>query len=105
VLGFIRQGLDDVSITRTSLDWGVPVPWDPGHVFYVWYDALINYATAIGYGADPSASPVVAAVHHLIGKDILRFHCVYWPAMLMAAGLEPPAAGSCTAGCSWAARR
>ncbi|MBO0714912.1 MAG: methionine--tRNA ligase, partial [Acidimicrobiales bacterium] len=90
-LGFIRQGLQDISITRTSLSWGVPVPWDPAHVFYVWYDALINYASGIGYGADPERFarwwPVV---HHLIGKDIVRFHCVWWPAMCMAAGIEPP---------------
>jgi len=92
VLGFIRGGLDDVSITRTSLDWGVPVPWAPGHVFYVWYDALINYATAVGYGTDPERFATWwPAVHHLIGKDIIRFHCVYWPAMLMAAGEDPPA--------------
>ena len=91
-LGLIRQGLQDVSITRTSLDWGVQVPWAPGHVFYVWYDALINYATAIGYGADDERfRSWWPAVHHLIGKDIVRFHCVYWPAMLLAAGLEPPA--------------
>jgi methionyl-tRNA synthetase len=90
-LGLIRQGLRDVSITRTSLDWGVPVPWDPGHVFYVWYDALINYATAVGYGDDEERFEAWwPAVHHLIGKDILRFHCVYWPAMLLAAGLQPP---------------
>jgi methionyl-tRNA synthetase len=90
-LGLIRQGLDDVSITRTSLDWGVPVPWDPGHVFYVWYDALINYATAVGYGTDAEEfARWWPAVHHLLGKDILRFHCVYWPAMLLAAGEEPP---------------
>ncbi len=92
VLGFIRGGLDDVSISRTSLTWGVPVPWAPGHVFYVWYDALINYATAIGYGSDPARfAEWWPAVHHLIGKDIIRFHCVYWPAMLMAAGEDPPA--------------
>ena len=90
-LGIIRQGLDDVSISRTSIDWGVPVPWDSQHVFYVWYDALINYATAVGYGADPERFEVWwPTVHHLIGKDILRFHCVYWPAMLLAAGVEPP---------------
>ncbi len=70
----------------------MPVPWDPAHVFYVWYDALINYATAIGYGADPERFATWwPAVHHLIGKDILRFHCVYWPALLMAAGIDPPA--------------
>lgn len=91
VLGFIRQGLDDVSITRTSLDWGVPVPWAPGHVFYVWYDALINYATAIGLGVDDERFLTWwPHVQHLIGKEIIRFHCVYWPAMLLAAGLEPP---------------
>jgi methionyl-tRNA synthetase len=90
-LGIIRQGLEDVSITRTSIDWGVPVPWDDNHVFYVWYDALINYATAIGYGSDPARFDAWwPTVRHLIGKDILRFHCVYWPAMLLAAGVEPP---------------
>ncbi|MCB0971930.1 MAG: methionine--tRNA ligase [Acidimicrobiales bacterium] len=91
-LGLIRQGLKDISITRTSLDWGVPVPWDEGHVFYVWYDALINYATAIGYGSDPERfAHWWPHVHHLLAKDILRFHCVYWPAMLLAAGEAPPA--------------
>ena len=91
VVGFIRQGLDDVSITRTSLTWGVPVPWAEGHVFYVWYDALINYLTAIGYGEDEERFQAWwPHVRHLIGKEIIRFHCVYWPAMLMAAGLDPP---------------
>lgn len=90
-LGIVRGGLEDVSISRTSIDWGVPVPWDPGHVFYVWYDALINYATAVGYADDrPRFDTWWPHVHHLIGKDILRFHCVYWPAMLMAAGEVPP---------------
>ena len=90
-LAFIRGGLHDISITRTSIDWGVPVPWDREHVFYVWYDALINYLTAIGYGVDPaSVERWWPASHHLIGKEIIRFHCVWWPAMLMAAGLEPP---------------
>jgi methionyl-tRNA synthetase len=91
-LGLIRQGLRDVSITRTSIDWGVPVPWDQDHVFYVWYDALINYATAIGFAADPERFEAWwPHVNHVIGKDILRFHCVYWPAMLLSAGIEPPA--------------
>jgi methionyl-tRNA synthetase len=91
VLGFIKQGLDDVSITRTSLSWGVPVPWAEGHVFYVWYDALINYLTAIGYPEDEARwTAWWPNVHHLIGKEIIRFHCVYWPAMLMAAGIDPP---------------
>jgi len=90
-LGIIRHGLADISISRTSIDWGVTVPWDPDHVFYVWYDALINYVTAIGFGEDPERFAAWwPSVHHLLGKDILRFHCVYWPAMLLAAGLEPP---------------
>ncbi|MGA7833803.1 MAG: methionine--tRNA ligase [Acidimicrobiales bacterium] len=87
---FVKGGLRDISITRSSITWGVPVPWDDRHVFYVWYDALINYLTAIGYGRDDNE---VAAwwpySHHLIGKEIIRFHCVWWPAMCMAAGLEP----------------
>lgn len=88
-LGIIKNGLEDVSITRTSLDWGVRVPWDEDHVFYVWYDALINYATAAGYGSNEEEFKAWwSAAHHLIGKDIIRFHCVYWPAMLMAAGIE-----------------
>jgi methionyl-tRNA synthetase len=90
-LGFIRGGLEDFSISRTSISWGVPLPWDPAHVTYVWYDALINYVTAVGYGQDDERfARWWPAVHHLIGKDILRFHCVYWPAMLMAAGIDPP---------------
>jgi methionyl-tRNA synthetase len=90
-IGFIRGGLKDISITRTSIDWGVKVPWDPAHVFYVWYDALVNYVTAIGFGSDDSNfAHWWPAVHHLIGKDILRFHCVWWPAMCMAAGIDPP---------------
>jgi methionyl-tRNA synthetase len=89
-LGFIRGGLRDISITRTSFRWGVPVPWDDGHVFYVWYDALINYLTAIGYGADDGRFvDWWPGAHHLIGKDILKFHCVWWPAMCMAAGIDP----------------
>ncbi|HEY5096686.1 MAG TPA: methionine--tRNA ligase, partial [Acidimicrobiales bacterium] len=91
-LSFIKGGLRDISITRTSIDWGVRVPWDEDHVFYVWYDALINYLTAIGYGEDPERfERWWPAVHHLIGKEIIRFHCVWWPAMCMAAGIDPPA--------------
>ncbi|MHB8379942.1 MAG: methionine--tRNA ligase [Acidimicrobiales bacterium] len=87
---FIKGGLRDISITRTSLTWGVPVPWDERHVFYVWYDALINYLTALGYGQDDDeVATWWPHSHHLIGKEILRFHCVWWPAMCMAAGLEP----------------
>ncbi len=91
-LSFIKGGLRDISITRTSIDWGVRVPWDEDHVFYVWYDALINYLTAIGYGEDEERfTSWWPAVHHLIGKEIIRFHCVWWPAMCMAAGIDPPA--------------
>jgi len=90
-LGIIKGGLEDISITRTSTSWGVEVPWDPRHVFYVWYDALVNYLTAIGYGADRASFEAWwPTVHHLIGKDIIRFHCVWWPAMCMAAGIDPP---------------
>ena len=91
VLGFIRQGLRDFSMSRTSLTWGVPLPWDPEHVAYVWSDALVNYCSAIGYGTDRERFDRYWPVdYHLIGKDILRFHAVYWPAMLMAAGEAPP---------------
>jgi len=69
----------------------VPVPWDDGHVFYVWYDALINYLSVASYGTDPQRfASLWGAAHHLIGKDILKFHCVWWPAMCMAAGIDPP---------------
>ncbi len=91
-LTFIKGGLRDISITRTSIDWGVRVPWDERHVFYVWYDALVNYITAIGYGRDEQRfEDWWPNVHHLIGKEIVRFHCVWWPAMCMAAGIDPPA--------------
>ena len=91
-LGFIKGGLNDISITRTSIDWGIRVPWDEEHVFYVWYDALINYVTAIGFGQDEERfEEWWPNVHHLIGKEIIRFHCVWWPAMCMAAGIDPPA--------------
>lgn len=87
---FMKGGLKDISITRTSISWGIPVPWDEDHVFYVWYDALINYLTAIGYGReDDEVAQWWPNSHHLIGKEIIRFHCVWWPAMCMAAGLDP----------------
>jgi methionyl-tRNA synthetase len=89
-LGFIRGGLQDFSISRTSIDWGVPLPWDEKHVTYVWFDALTNYITAVGYGEDDARFRHWWPGVHVIGKDILRFHCVYWPAMLLSAGLEPP---------------
>ena len=91
VLGLIRTGLQDFSISRTSITWGVPLPWDPKHVAYVWADALFNYCTAVGFGEDGERFAKWWPVdYHLIGKDILRQHAVYWPAMLMSAGIEPP---------------
>ncbi|MDP9233135.1 MAG: methionine--tRNA ligase [Actinomycetota bacterium] len=91
VLGRVRQGLDDLSISRVSFDWGIPIPWDPKHVIYVWVDALLNYVTAIGYGTgDGRFSTIWPADIHLIGKDILWFHSVIWPAMLMALDLPLP---------------
>ena len=91
VLSFVRGGLTDLSVSRTSFRWGVPVPDDPDHVMYVWLDALANYITALGYPdtADPRW-PYWPADLHMVGKDILRFHAVYWPAFLMAAGLPVP---------------
>jgi methionyl-tRNA synthetase len=119
-LSFIRSGLRDVPLSRHKLTWGVKVPWDEQHVFYVWFDALLNYYSALTYASDPAGEPRVPAgavtpasmappaaslaertaasltermwpaSYHLIGKDILRFHAVYWPALLMAADLELP---------------
>ena len=90
-LGLIRGGLRDFSVSRTSLSWGIPLPWDPKHVAYVWFDALTNYLSAVGYGTDDARFNEWWPVdYHLIGKDIIRHHCVYWPAMLMSAGLELP---------------
>ena len=91
VTGFIKGGLHDFSISRKTLKWGIPLPWDDQHVTYVWFDALANYITAHGYGTDDAAFASRWPVDwHFIGKDIIRFHCVYWPAMLMSAGIEPP---------------
>jgi methionyl-tRNA synthetase len=95
VLSFLRGGLKDLSISRTTFDWGIPVPGNPKHVVYVWLDALANYITAIGYGSDDPAEQSKfkrywPADLHLVGKEITRFHCVYWPAFLLAAGLPLP---------------
>ncbi|HSL17649.1 MAG TPA: methionine--tRNA ligase [Methylomirabilota bacterium] len=92
VVRFVEGGLKDLSISRTSLTWGVPYPGDPDHVVYVWLDALTNYISALGFGADDDARyrDFWPASLHLVGKDILRFHCVYWPAFLMSAGLPLP---------------
>lgn len=92
VVSFVKGGLHDLSISRTTFDWGIPVPGDESHVMYVWLDALTNYLTAVGY-PDAEAEAYKRywpADLHMIGKDILRFHAVYWPAFLLAAGLEPP---------------
>ena len=93
VRSFVEGGLQDLSVSRTSFDWGIPVPFDDKHVTYVWFDALLNYMTAVGCGVDtPEAKAELAyrwpAQYHVVGKDIIRFHCVIWPAMLMALG-EP----------------
>ncbi len=91
VLSTIRGGLQDFSISRTTFDWGIPLPWDPKHVCYVWFDALTNYITAAGYADAPERfARMWPANIHSIGKDILRFHAIYWPAMLMAGDVEPP---------------
>jgi methionyl-tRNA synthetase len=91
-VAFVRSGLRDVPLTRKKLTWGVKVPWDEGHVFYVWFDALLNYYTALGYASDGHdlTSTFWPATYHLIAKDILRFHTIYWPALLIAAGLPLP---------------
>ena len=92
VVSFVAGGLNDLSVSRTSFKWGIPVPDDPDHIMYVWLDALNNYQTAVGYPDTESDlySKYWPADLHMVGKDILRFHAVYWPAFLMAAGLAPP---------------
>jgi len=90
IVSFIRSGLRDQSISRTSIKWGIPVPGDEKHVIYVWFDALINYLTACGYPDGEYMTRYWPNVHHLVGKDIIRFHCVVWPIMLIAAGVNPP---------------
>jgi len=95
VIAFVRSGLRDLSVSRTSFKWGIPVPGDPKHVIYVWLDALANYMTALGYGSDDPRDQQKLARYwpadvHMIGKEIVRFHCVYWPAFLLAAELPLP---------------
>ena len=97
VVAFVRSGLRDLSVSRTTFKWGIPVPGDPKHVIYVWLDALANYITAIGFGSDNPADKKKfehywPADVHMVGKEIVRFHCVYWPAFLMAAELPLPKA-------------
>jgi methionyl-tRNA synthetase len=92
VVSFVTRGLEDISISRATLDWGIPVPNDPSHVMYVWTDALTNYISAVGY-PDTNAElfkDFWPADLHMVGKDIVRFHCIYWPAFLMSAGVAPP---------------
>ena len=95
VRSFVEGGLNDLSVSRTSFDWGIQVPFDEGHVTYVWFDALLNYMTAVGYGVDSDEARAELAYRwpaqfHIVGKDIIRFHCVIWPAMLMAIGEALP---------------
>ncbi len=92
VVRFVKGGLHDLSVSRTSIRWGIPWPGDPEHVVYVWLDALTNYVSALGFGSEDTAlfDRFWPADVHLVGKDILRFHCVYWPAFLMSAGLPLP---------------
>ncbi|MGE0406711.1 MAG: methionine--tRNA ligase, partial [Candidatus Korobacteraceae bacterium] len=95
VISFVRSGLRDLSISRSTFQWGIPVPGDPKHVVYVWLDALANYITALGYGSPDAKEQELFRKYwpanvHVIGKEIVRFHCVYWPAFLMAAGLPLP---------------
>ena len=91
-LAFIKQGLRDVSLSRPKLTWGIPVPWDEDQVMYVWFDALLNYVTALGYAREGEdlTEAFWPAQMHVLAKDILKFHAVYWPAFLMAAGLPVP---------------
>ncbi len=91
-VAFIKGGLNDVSLSRAKLTWGVTVPWDPEHVFYVWFDALLNYYTALGFARDGEdlTARFWPATYHVMAKDILKFHAVYWPAMLLAAELPLP---------------
>ena len=93
VVAFIKQGLQDLSISRTTFDWGIPLELEEGHVIYVWFDALTNYLTGAGFAKDPEEFANVwtnGTVNHVIGKDILRFHAIIWPAMLMSAGIKLP---------------
>jgi methionyl-tRNA synthetase len=95
VIAFVKGGLRDLSISRSTFKWGIPVPDDPSHVIYVWLDALSNYCTAVGFGSQAEEDRKKFAHYwpadvHMIGKEIIRFHCVYWPAFLMAAGLPLP---------------
>ena len=103
VVNMVRGELRDFSISRANKTWGIPVSFDEEQVIYVWFDALTNYITGVGFGQDDSLfERYWPADAHVVGKDIIRFHCVYWPAMLMSAGVpcrrpSGPTAGSCSA--------
>lgn len=101
MINFIRQGLDDLCVSRTSFTWGVPVDFDPKHVVYVWIDALPNYISALGYGNGDESdyNKYWPADVHFVGKEIVRFHTIIWPAILMALGLPLPHQVYGTAGC------
>jgi methionyl-tRNA synthetase len=106
VISFVKGGLQDLSVSRTSFSWGVPVPGDPKHIMYVWLDALTNYITECGY--PDTGNPLWKywpADLHMVGKDIIRFHCVFWPAFLMSAAWRRRSACSRTAGGPTRARR
>ena len=90
IVAFVNRGLEDLSISRSTFEWGIEIPWDSSHVTYVWFEALLNYITATGWGSDDDTFQRRWPAVQLVGKDIARFHAVIWPAMLMAAGLEPP---------------
>ncbi|MGE4487161.1 MAG: methionine--tRNA ligase [Synergistaceae bacterium] len=91
IISFIKSGLRDQSVSRTTLDWGIPLPGDEKHVIYVWFDALINYLSALNFPEEGALWQTYwPAVRHIVGKDIIRFHCVIWPAMLLALGVNPP---------------
>ena len=91
MLALLNRGLQDISISRSTTKWGIPLPWDPSHVAYVWFDALSNYLTGVGFlNNEPLFNTFWPADHHVIGKDINRFHSVLWPAMLMSCGIELP---------------
>ncbi|MFM7980124.1 MAG: methionine--tRNA ligase, partial [Candidatus Fonsibacter sp.] len=90
VISFVKSGLKDLSVSRTSFNWGIPVPSNSKHIVYVWLDALTNYISALNFFEKENQNIFWPADFHIIGKDIIRFHCVYWPAFLLAANIKPP---------------
>src|SRR5699024_2150591 len=92
MINFVKQGLEDLCVSRTTFDWGIPVPFDEKHVIYVWFDALVNYISALGYSTEDDSlyQKFWPAEVHLMAKDIIRFHSIIWPIMLMAIGVPLP---------------